>query len=256
LNGAVWGTLLATSSAATESGVGVLWARARIDALMDAGRRGAPEQDVRAAVIDVALTHHLVSKFTSLVAVDVTPTKPAGIPASKTAVPGNIPEGLVGFDQLPRTATPAPLMMLAGALALAVAAVLAFLLRPARALAGVAAMVIAVAVAFSPDASAQAGKPKPPRNHLLLPGHYDGDVGSFDAISNEAPGTGWFVLVKDAAGVYVRRMPLYSTVSCSESGRKRALSSAITLSSSWCSTQYFFDSSSSFAASTLYDGLP
>jgi len=203
--GAVWGTLLAKSSAATETGVGVLWARAKIDALMDAGRRGAPEQDIRAAVIDVALTHHLVSKFTSLVAVDVTPTRAAGIPASKTAVPGNIPEGLTGFDHLPRTATPAPLMMLVGALALSIAAVLAFFVRPARALAGVAAIVIACALV--PDASAQARKPKPPQNHLLLPGHYDGDVGSFDAIPNEAPDTGWFVLVKDVAGVYVRRIP-------------------------------------------------
>ena len=203
--GAVWGTLLPKSSAAPESGVGVLWARAKIDALMDAGRRGAPEQDVRAAVIDVALTHHLVSKFTSLVAVDVTPTKATGIPASKTAVPGNIPEGLTGFDQLPRTATPAPLLMLAGILALALAAVLAFLVRPSRALATVAAIAIAVAVA--PHADAQARKPKPPQNHLLLPGHYDGDVGSYDPIPKDAPETGWFVLVKDTAGVYVRRIP-------------------------------------------------
>ena len=53
----------------------VLWARAKIDALMDAGRQGAPEPDIRNAVLDVALTHHLVSKYTSLVAVDVTPTR-------------------------------------------------------------------------------------------------------------------------------------------------------------------------------------
>ena len=47
----------------------------------------------------------------------------------------------------------------------------------------------------------------PPRNLLLLPGHYDGDVGSFDAPLSEMPDTGWFVLVKDAAGSYVRRIP-------------------------------------------------
>ena len=205
-DGAAWGTLLPKSSAASESGVGVLWARAKIDALMDAGRRGAPEQEIRAAVIDVALTHHLVSKFTSLVAVDVTPTKAAGIPASKTAVPGNIPEGLTGFDQLPRTATPAPLMMLLGAMAMVLAAALAFFRkRPSHAFASIAAIALAVAVAH--DADAQSRKPKAPQNHLLLPGHYDGDVGSFDAIPKDAPETGWFVLVKDAAGVYLRRIP-------------------------------------------------
>jgi hypothetical protein len=203
--GAVWGTLLSKSSASDASGVGVLWARAKIDALMDAGRRGAPEDDIRAAVIDVALTHHLVSKFTSLVAVDVTPTKAAGTPVTRTAVPGNVPEGLTGFDQLPRTATPAPLMMLAGGLAMVLAAILALFLRPSRAIAGLAVVVVAAVVA--PDAHAQARRPQAPANHLLLPGHYDGDVGSFDPIPKDAPETGWFVLVKDAAGVYLRRIP-------------------------------------------------
>ena len=127
--GAIWGSLLPVATMANEPGVGVLWARAKIDALMDAGRKGAPEEDIRTAVLDVALTHHLVSKYTSLVAVDVTPTKPAGVAASKTAIPGNIPEGLTGFDQLPRTATPAPLLIVAGGLALLVAGALALWLR-------------------------------------------------------------------------------------------------------------------------------
>jgi Ca-activated chloride channel family protein len=121
----VWGTLLPEAPTASEPGVAVLWARAKIGALMDAGRKGASEDEVRSAVLDVALTHHLVSKYTSLVAVDVTPAKPAGIPAPASAIPGNIPEGLTGFDQLPRTATPAPLLLLAGALALLLAGVLA-----------------------------------------------------------------------------------------------------------------------------------
>ncbi len=218
--GAAWGTLLPQRRPRATSGVGVLWARAKIDALMDAGRRGAPEQEIRAAVLDVALTHHLVSKFTSLVAVDVTPTKAAGIPASKTAVPGNIPEGLTGFDQLPRTATPAPLLMLLGALAMVLAAALAFFRkRPSRAFASIAAIALAVAVAH--DADAQSRKPKAPQNHLLLPGHYDGDVGSFDAIPKDAPETGWFVLVKDAAGVYVRRIP-----DCRDAGPNSCASSS------------------------------
>jgi len=74
-------------------------------------------------VLDVALTHHLVSKYTSLVAVDVTPTRPAGIDTLKSLVPGNVPDGLTGFDQLPRTATPAALSLVMGALLLLAAAV-------------------------------------------------------------------------------------------------------------------------------------
>jgi hypothetical protein len=42
---------------------------------------------------------------------------------------------------------------------------------------------------------------------LLMPGHYDGDAGSFDAPLAQMPDTGWFVLVKDTAGSYVRRIP-------------------------------------------------
>ncbi len=128
-DGSTWGTLLPVSETAPASGLGVLWARAKIDALMDAGRGGAPEAEIRAAVLDVALTHHLVSKYTSLVAVDVTPVRAAGDELVRSAVPGNIPDGLTGFDALPQTATPAPLLMLSGALALLLAAGLALRLR-------------------------------------------------------------------------------------------------------------------------------
>ncbi len=38
---------------------------------------GAAEEAIRKAILDVALLHHLVCKSSSLVAVDVTPTRPA-----------------------------------------------------------------------------------------------------------------------------------------------------------------------------------
>ena len=127
--GVAWQALLPITAGAKESGVSVLWARAKIDSLLDAGRQGAPEQDIRGAVLDVALTHHLVSKYTSLVAVDITPTKPAGVDSLKSALPGHVPEGLTGFDQLPRTATPAALAMVSGLLLVLAAALLALFNR-------------------------------------------------------------------------------------------------------------------------------
>jgi Ca-activated chloride channel family protein len=130
--GAPWHASLPVTGGAKEAGVAVLWARAKIDALMDAGRQGAPEPDIRNAVLDVALTHHLVSKYTSLVAVDVTPTRPVGVDATRLALPANIPEGLTGFDQLPRTATPAALAIVVGAILLLVAAWLAVFDRRRR----------------------------------------------------------------------------------------------------------------------------
>jgi Ca-activated chloride channel family protein len=129
--GAAWQASLPVNAGAQEPGVAVLWARAKIDALMDAGRQGVPESDIRNAVLDVALTHHLVSKYTSLVAVDVTPARPAGADVVKTSVPGNVPEGLTGFNQLPRTATPAALSIAIGLFLLLAAAALAGLRRPA-----------------------------------------------------------------------------------------------------------------------------
>ena len=66
----------------------------------------------------MALEHHLVSAYTSLVAVDVTPTGPAG--GLKSAmVKASLPRGWQG--QIPQTDTPAALQLLLGLAALAAA---------------------------------------------------------------------------------------------------------------------------------------
>ena len=87
------GARLPLAAAGGHDGVHALWARAKIDALADARGRRADANDVRAAIVRVALAHHLVSRHTSLVAVDVTPTMPAGVAAVRTAIPGNLPHG-------------------------------------------------------------------------------------------------------------------------------------------------------------------
>jgi len=98
---------------------------------MDAKRNGAPADEIKRDAIAVALEHHLVSAYTSLVAVDVTPTAPAGVVAKKTALPTNAPQGLA-FDAIagfPQTATPAPLLTLAGVLMLLLAGAFQFARR-------------------------------------------------------------------------------------------------------------------------------
>ena len=109
-----------------EPGIGVLWARAKIDALSDAMVGGASESDIRPAIVDVALAHHLVSRYTSLVAVDVTPSVPPGTLVTTSAVPTNLANGMsydAVFGGLPQTATPAPRMALVGLSLLLIAAV-------------------------------------------------------------------------------------------------------------------------------------
>jgi len=105
---------------------------------MDRAREGADRGDVRQAVVAVALQHHLVSAYTSLVAVDVTPTRPAGAPGGTANVPVNLPAGMVYekvFGGLPQGATPGPLYVVVGLAALALALVVArgaFAAGPAR----------------------------------------------------------------------------------------------------------------------------
>jgi Ca-activated chloride channel family protein len=117
---------------AGESGVDALWGRRKIEALMDRITEGADREKVRCEVVETALRHHLVSSFTSLVAVDLTPTLARGAVCTTRAVPVHLPAGWdYGhvFGQMPQTATPAGLCLLLGA-ALAVAALVLRRLAP------------------------------------------------------------------------------------------------------------------------------
>ncbi len=114
--GAPWRASLPLSASANKPGIGVLWARAKIEALTDARKAGTPEAAARKAIVDVALAHHLVSKYTSLVAVDVTATAPPATTPGTAALPTNLPEGW-SYDAVfgaPQTATPATLHFLLG----------------------------------------------------------------------------------------------------------------------------------------------
>ena len=92
----------------TDSGIGKLWAREKIESLTD-----------RNAIIKLGLDHHLVTEFTSLVAVDVTPASVPQETCESKAVPANLAAGWGGT--LPATATPAPLLMLLGICFIAIA---------------------------------------------------------------------------------------------------------------------------------------
>ncbi|MCP4656419.1 MAG: marine proteobacterial sortase target protein [bacterium] len=111
-----------TGSAA--GGLDKLWARRKIAALMDSRVDGVSVDEVRRQVIDVALRYHLVSKYTSLVAVDVTATAPEGVVGEPRPLPVHLPAGwsyehVIG--RLPQTDTPAVLRMLLGILLLVIA---------------------------------------------------------------------------------------------------------------------------------------
>ena len=111
-----WTTELPLDGDRDHSGVAALWARARIAALHDEERRGADSAVTRKAIVDTAISHHLVSKYTSLVAVDKTPARAAGDPLAREQVPNLLPYGqsmnaIFGF---PATATNAAVLQRRG----------------------------------------------------------------------------------------------------------------------------------------------
>jgi Ca-activated chloride channel family protein len=130
--GGAWASDLALNISEDSPGVAALWARARIANLLDLERRGASSEETRAAIIDTALKHHLVSKHTSLVAIDKTPVRASTDPLKSEQVANLMPYGQSGsaIFGFPATATDAPAMRSAGLVLL----IAAFLLLTAPAL--------------------------------------------------------------------------------------------------------------------------
>ncbi|BFM12392.1 marine proteobacterial sortase target protein [Simiduia litorea] len=92
-------------------GIATLWARAKIEALLDEKVRGKDETEVRAVVLPIALNHELLSPYTSFIAVDETPEaeRPQDQRLNTNAVANAVPFGQKVPDiAYPKTATSAP----------------------------------------------------------------------------------------------------------------------------------------------------
>jgi Ca-activated chloride channel family protein len=121
--GGAWTRQLPLKMVNDQSGVAKLWARERIGELSRQKNLGGDAAEAESQIVSLALKHHLVSDYTSLVAVDDTPVRPVGVDANEQQVPASAPRGsawakTTGFAS---TATPAPLLMLIGLVALAIA---------------------------------------------------------------------------------------------------------------------------------------
>lgn len=123
-----WEMTLPLASGTSAPGVHVLWARSKIQSLLDSVQEGADAEAVRKRVVEVALGHHLVSKHTSLVAVDVTRVRSEHESLNENLpLATNLPEGwdqAIASGSLPKTATPAQFQLLVGLLALMLASLL------------------------------------------------------------------------------------------------------------------------------------
>jgi Ca-activated chloride channel family protein len=122
-----WRARIPLAGGKDHAGVAALFARDKIASLMRGKTRGADPAAIREAVINVALEHRLVSKYTSLVAVDVSPARPDGVDLLSGTLPVNLPTGWEYekvFGTAPGTATPAVLHLLAGTLLTAIGLIL------------------------------------------------------------------------------------------------------------------------------------
>ncbi len=89
-----WTLALDLKQARTGTGIGKLWARRRIadaEVAGELGKLSSAEADRQ--ILALALAHHLVSRMTSLVAVEQTRSRPAGEPLTRAEVPLNLPYG-------------------------------------------------------------------------------------------------------------------------------------------------------------------
>jgi Ca-activated chloride channel homolog len=93
LNGKTWSTTLLLTDAAPSKGIGQLWARAKISGIEESRYTGVAMAAVDAGVMKTALDFHLVSRLTSLVAVDKTPARPAGERLDTRQIATMLPKG-------------------------------------------------------------------------------------------------------------------------------------------------------------------
>jgi hypothetical protein len=89
-----WVVTLPLAGAAEGKGLSKLWARRKIsDAEVARTTRQAAPEDADKTILALALEHQLVTRLTSLIAVDKTPSRPEGAPLKASELPINLPAG-------------------------------------------------------------------------------------------------------------------------------------------------------------------
>ncbi len=106
-NGTPWRASLDIANAAPGKGIGKLWARRKIADLEALAFQIPDRNRLDKEIETLAMEHHLVSRMTSLVAVDVTPSRPDGQKLNETDMPLNLPDGW-DFEKVFGEAAPAP----------------------------------------------------------------------------------------------------------------------------------------------------
>jgi len=117
IRGQDWVQQVAIRRVGEQSGLSKLWARERIADLSSQRQFGGDREQIRASILVLALKHHLVSDFTSLVAIDDVVVRPPGSAGHVEQAPTSAPAGsywaTTGFS---KTGTPAGVLLDCGVL--------------------------------------------------------------------------------------------------------------------------------------------
>ncbi len=126
----IWRKSLSLDRTQNHPGVASLWARAKIENLEDGIVEGRPINAARKDIIKVALTHSLISNYTSLVAVESYVSRFPHDGVLTNQVPGVLPAGTrMTSIQYPRTATNAGVSLIVGLVSLVSAMILVAIRR-------------------------------------------------------------------------------------------------------------------------------
>ncbi|MEM9533438.1 MAG: marine proteobacterial sortase target protein [Pseudomonadota bacterium] len=106
-------------------GLATLWARKKVESLMDELALGGDADQIREDVLKLGLDHQLVTRYTSFVAVDRSPVRPADLPLSSTRMAAMAPLNLT----MPATATGALGRITLGLMVLLLGVIVTRLLR-------------------------------------------------------------------------------------------------------------------------------
>jgi len=91
--GEVWQRRVALGGLTPAPGVAAVWARAKLTQIEDGLYRGEDADAVRTAALAVALVHRLVTRHTSLVAIDDEIARPEGETMESQEIARNLPQG-------------------------------------------------------------------------------------------------------------------------------------------------------------------
>jgi Ca-activated chloride channel family protein len=95
-----WFVTIPLANAAEGKGLSKLWARRKIaDAEVARTLRKATPEETDKRILALGLDHQLVTRLTSLVAVDKTPSRPEGVRLNRAELPLNLPAGW-DFDKV------------------------------------------------------------------------------------------------------------------------------------------------------------